>query len=147
MKRHLLKKAVALFMAALVAVGGIAVYNSKDTKASETNLLSDGGFEGSLWTDNIWSISADSWTGLSVEQYAYSDNQYISPYDSSDHSLKYYDSSAQLVNVEQTVSLAAGDYVLTVPAMGLGTTVTPYVGDNEGTGVTLTGWNTWDIAE
>lgn len=147
MKRHLLKKAVALFMAALVAVGGIAVYNSKDTKASETNLLSDGGFEGSLWTDNIWSISADSWTGLSVEQYAYSDNQYISPYDSSDHSLKYYDSSAQLVNVEQTVSLAAGDYVLTVPAMGLGTTVTPYVGDNEGTAVTLTGWNTWDIAE
>ena len=141
---------LSLALAAALLLSLIAVPLS--AAAEETVTLADPGFEGSIWSDGIWSywIEGDDWSTKQMEDFLYSSNTYITPAaDGGEQCMKFYMSADGTAYFTQVLTnVPAGTYTLSVQSMGAdGETVAVIMGEMVGDTVqTDSGWNNWATA-
>ncbi|WP_084309279.1 glycosyl hydrolase 53 family protein [Alkalihalobacterium bogoriense] len=147
------KKSVVQLVAFMLVISSIFIgYQPCVANANEDNLLNNGSFEQSFWSEEgHWSVDTPNWDGWDIDHFAYADNEWVEPSEG-EHSLKYWvqgtATGTQSFTVKQTVSsLPAGTYELSVKSMG-GTGVESgkvqlFVGEQTADPIATTGFNDW----
>ena len=118
--------------------------------AAETPALRDAGFEGSIWSDGIWSYwlpDGESWSGKEVQDFLYSSDSWMTPAtDGGSQCIKFYMSAAGTAYFTQVLTnVPTGTYELSVLSMGGdGETVEVIMGEMVGDTVqNNSGYNNW----
>ena len=146
-----MKKRNALLSLALVAAMLLSLMAAPlAVSAEETVTLQDAGFEGSIWSDGVWSYwipDGESWDGKQVENFLYSSDTWMTPAsDGGNQCIKFFLSAADsFYFTQELANVPAGTYTLTVQSMGGdGETVYVKMGDMLGDTVqTDSGYNNW----
>ncbi|MEK3884359.1 glycosyl hydrolase 53 family protein [Paenibacillus sp. PL2-23] len=141
--------AITLLISSLSAGAGRSY---ADDLQPEPELLTDGGFEGDLWADGNWTVTAGDWNSVDLQHFAYANDSYITKHQG-DYAFKYWIKNTatqnQTFTVKQTLAaLPAGSYELTVASMGgsgaEGGAVKLFAGtETMNTGVVTAGYNNW----
>ncbi|UOE94059.1 glycosyl hydrolase 53 family protein [Alkalihalobacillus sp. LMS39] len=147
------KKSVIQLVAFMLVISSIFIsYQPSVANANEDNLLNNGSFEQSFWSEEgHWSVDTPNWDVWDIQHFEYADDDWIEPGEG-EHSLKYWVKDTaigtQSFTVKQTIpSLPAGTYELSVKSMGGNGVeagkVQLFVGEQTAEPITTTGYNNW----
>lgn len=128
-------------------------FNLETAAAADPNrpYIVNGGFEADFWTDQSWSIDTADWNEVDIQQFAYTDDSWLTP-DAGDYAFKYWIKNTaagnQAVAVKQTLAaLPAGSYELSVKSMGgaggEAGKVELFAGSGKTAAAATTGYNAW----
>ena len=143
------RRTICLLLAAVIVLSLIIV-PLQSLAAEEAPALQDAGFEGSIWSDGIWSYwlpEGGDWSNQEVTDFLYSSDEWMTPpTDGGNQALKFYfpaDGSFYFTQV--LTDVPAGTYTVTAQSMGAdGETVAVKLGDQLGETVqTNSGYNNW----
>ncbi|PLS05587.1 glycosyl hydrolase 53 family protein [Neobacillus cucumis] len=138
----------------VVMVFSTFLFNSHISFAAEdsqTQFITNGGFESDFWNDHSWSVETTNWENVDIQQFAYANDTWMAR-DEGDHALKYWIKNTanadQSVKVKQTIStLPAGSYELSVKSMGgegaEAGSIKLFAGAETINAVATTGYNAW----
>ena len=138
---------------AIVMVFSTLVLNGHISLAAEsqTQYLTNGGFESNFWNDSSWDIETLNWDNIDIQHYLYSSDTWMTK-DEGDHALKYWiketATGAPSFAVKQTIpTLPAGSYELSVKSMGGASAeagnIKLFAGTETINAVATTGYNAW----
>lgn len=148
MSIRVLKRVIALGLAAIMCMGLLKAVYPIRVSADVGNLLSNAGFETDIWADgNGWTIAASNWDVTEINHFSYSDDKWMTPCDESDKSVKFWYTGESVSTFTQSLDLEPGKYTLSVQIMGGSGSeaikVTPFAAGKKGTEVTAAGYNNW----
>ncbi|TWD95743.1 arabinogalactan endo-1,4-beta-galactosidase [Neobacillus bataviensis] len=138
---------------AIVMVFSTLVLNGHISLAAEsqTQYITNGGFESNFWNDSSWDIETLNWDNIDIQHYLYSSDTWMTK-DEGDHALKYWiketTTGAPSFTVKQTIpTLPAGSYELSVKSMGGASAeagnIKLFAGTETINAVATTGYNAW----
>ncbi|WP_325063416.1 glycosyl hydrolase 53 family protein [Gracilibacillus salitolerans] len=150
----MLKRAGMLCLALLLVISTFPFVGDVDMEAaSQENLLTNGGFESDIWSeDSVWEFESSDEEMIDLPYFAYESDEWIES-DEGDYALKYWinevSESGQLFSVSQTIeSLPAGNYEVSVHSMGGENQeaghVEVFAGDTTSDPVETKGYNNWE---
>lgn len=101
-------------------------------------------FTGSLWNDNIWSVTPKAWENVEFKYFSYADDKYLNVGENQGTTaFKFWSQNAQEVTFLQQVNIPAGTYQVTSDFMGEKGNIQVVFGDQYGDLAALNGYNTW----
>ncbi|MCM3727197.1 glycosyl hydrolase 53 family protein [Neobacillus cucumis] len=142
------------FLVTVVLAVSTLLFNGQISFAAEnsqTQYLTNGGFESNFWNDHSWNIETSNWDNFDIQQYAYANDPWMTK-DEGDHALKYWikdtATGTPSFTAKQIIpTLPAGSYELSVKSMGGDSaqagSVSLFVGTETINAVATTGYNAW----